>query len=212
MYIALGTCPDIAYAVSRLSCFLDCFHIEHWNVAIHIVHYLKGTCTLPLVLGGDAIQLIRFTDSDYANDPDNRHSIGGYCFTLGAGMISWSSCKQRIITDSSTAAEYIAASESSHKCVWLHALLIGLGIPQPLPTPILCNNNSAINLSNDQVFHTCAKHIDVHWHSLCERVEDCDLVLSRVHGTDNTADVFTKPLTAPAFTRLRTFLGLHLSA
>jgi len=94
MYITLSTCPDIAYTISCLSCFLDCYHVEHWNAAVHVVHYLKGTPTLPLILGGDSIQLIGFMDSDYTNDLDSHKSVGSYCFTLGSNMASWSLCKQ----------------------------------------------------------------------------------------------------------------------
>ena len=209
MYVALGTRPDIAYAVSRLSCFLDCYRIEHWHAAVRVIRYLKGTRTLPLILGGDSIELMGFTDSDYANDLDTRKSVGGYGFTLGSGMISWSSRKQRTVADSSTAAEYIAASEASRECVWLRALLHGIGITQTKPTPIFCDNNSTIDLSQDQLFHARVKHIDVRWHYLRERVENADLVLSRIRGVDNTADVFTKPLSPLIFNRLRNFLGLR---
>jgi len=65
VYVSMGTRPDIAYAVSRLSCFLDCYRLEHWNAAVRVVRYLKGTRTLPLVLGGDTVHLIGFADSDY---------------------------------------------------------------------------------------------------------------------------------------------------
>jgi hypothetical protein len=77
-------------------------------------------------------------------------------------MILQSSCKQHTVVDSSTAAEYIVASESSHECVCLCALLVGVGLEQVTPTPILCDNNSAITLSQDQLFHSCVKHLDVH--------------------------------------------------
>jgi hypothetical protein len=122
MYIALGTRPDITYTVSCISSYLDCYRVEHWNTALCVVRYLKGTRTLPLILGGESIQLLGFTNLDYANDLDSHKSVGGYCFTLGSGMISWSSRKQRTVANSATAAEYIAASESSRECVWLRAL------------------------------------------------------------------------------------------
>ena len=51
-YIAVTTRPDIAFAIGRLASFLDCFRQEHWSAAIRVLHYLKGTRTLSLVLGG----------------------------------------------------------------------------------------------------------------------------------------------------------------
>ena len=51
-YLAMGTRPDIAYAVGRLAGFLDCYRVEHWEAAICVVRYLKGTCQLCLKLGG----------------------------------------------------------------------------------------------------------------------------------------------------------------
>jgi len=147
MYVVLGTCPDIAYAVSRLSCFLDCYCVKHWHAAIRVIHYLKGTHTLPLVLSSDFIELIGFTDSNYMNNLDTQKSVGGYGFTLRSGMVSWSSHKQCTIANSSTVAKYIATLEASCECIWLCALLHGIGINQAKPTPIHCDNNSAIILS-----------------------------------------------------------------
>src|SRR5262249_41377209 len=53
IYLAVGTRPDIAYAVQQLSQFLDKFSYTHWNAAIRVVRYLKGTRNLKLYLGGD---------------------------------------------------------------------------------------------------------------------------------------------------------------
>lgn len=52
MYIAEGTCPDIMFTMTKLSCFLDYYCKEHWKAAIWVLHYLKGTCDLHLILGG----------------------------------------------------------------------------------------------------------------------------------------------------------------
>ena len=86
IYLAIGTRPDILYSVQQLSQFLDCYSYTHWNAAIRIVRYLKGSRDLTLVLGGDNdIKITGFTDSDWANCPDTRRSVGGYLFTLGSG-------------------------------------------------------------------------------------------------------------------------------
>ena len=51
-YIAVATRPNISFAVGRLASILDCYRLEHWSAALRVLWYLKGTCTLHLVLGG----------------------------------------------------------------------------------------------------------------------------------------------------------------
>ena len=123
MYVAVGSRPDIMFAVSKLSCFLDCYSEAHWQAAVRIVWYLKGTRKMGLVLGGSSpsLSLIGYCDSDYANNPgaEERRSAAGYCFSLGSSAVSWSSKKQKMIADSTCAAEYMAASEAGRELVWM---------------------------------------------------------------------------------------------
>ena len=89
-YIAVATRPDISFAVGRLASVLDCYHPEHWAAGLRVLRYLKGTRLLRLTLGGTVTTALSgFADSDYANCQDTSRSIGGYCFSLGSGMISW---------------------------------------------------------------------------------------------------------------------------
>ena len=108
-YLAVATCPDISFAVRHLSSFLDCYHQEHWQAAIHVLHYIKGICTLSLSLGGSFPPcLVGYFDLDFANCLDISCSISGYCFSLGSGAISWSSKKQKHAANSFYYTEYIA--------------------------------------------------------------------------------------------------------
>jgi len=89
MYLAVATRPDIAFAVGHLSSFLSCYTLDHWSAAIRVLHYLKGTRSLSLVLGCDCSpSLIGYSDSDYANCPNTSRSISSHCHSLGAGIIS----------------------------------------------------------------------------------------------------------------------------
>jgi hypothetical protein len=154
MYIAIGTRPDIAYAVGRLASFLDCYRPEHWQAAIRVLRYLKGTRSLALRLSGqNSLCLVGYSDSDYANCPNTSRSVGGYCFSLGLGMISWSSRKQLMVIDSSCYAKYIALHEASHKAVFLRELLEEIDFSPTGPTPIHCDNNAASILSEDHLWH-----------------------------------------------------------
>jgi transposase InsO family protein len=71
MYVTSGTRPDIMFAVSKLSRFLSCYREIHWQAAVRVVRYLKGTRNMELCLGGSSstLELIGYCDSDYANDP-----------------------------------------------------------------------------------------------------------------------------------------------
>jgi hypothetical protein len=153
--------------------------------------------------------LTGFTDCDYANCKDTHRSVGGYCFSLGSGMVSWSSRKQRIVADSTCVAEYIAAHDASHEVLWLRQMLSFLGFPSSHPTPLSCDNNATIRLSEDQTFHSRVKHIDVRYHFLCNQVSAGFLILTRIPSKLNTADIFTKPLDPTSFAQHCSGLGLH---
>ena len=210
MYIARGTRPDIAYAVSRLASYLDCYRPEHWQAAVRVLRYLKGTRDLQLTLGGQGpLQLVGYSDSDYANCPDSSRSVSGHCFTLGSAMISWSSRKQRIVADSSCYAEYIALHDSAREVIFLRQLLDGLHLLPSRATPVHCDNNAASILSEDHVFHARVKHIRVKYHVIREMVENGEVAVTRIRSSDNTADILTKPLARPDFLRLRHGLGLR---
>jgi transposase InsO family protein len=213
MYVASGTRPDIMFAVSKLSRFLSCYREVHWQAAVRVVRYLKGTRDMELCLGGSssAPALIGYCDSDYANDPgpEGRRSVTGYCFTLGSGMVSWSSKKQKTLADSTCAAEYMAASEAGRELVWLRTLLHELGFGSSLPTPLLCDNSAAVVLCGDQAFHNRVKHLDVKYHWIRERVENKELIVGRIPSSGNVADILTKALPIPQFTSLRGCLGVH---
>ena len=113
-YLAVATRPDIAFAVGRLASVLDCYRPEHWDAAIRVIRYLKGTRLFCLTLGGfNPVHPISFADSDWANCPSTSRSVGGYCFSLGSGMVSWASHKQSLVTDSSCYAEYVTLHDAS---------------------------------------------------------------------------------------------------
>lgn len=208
-YVAVGTRPDISYAVQQLAQFLDSYGPVHWEAAKRVVRYLRGTRTLSLRLGGPRVaHLVGFSDSDWARCVDTRRSVGGYCFSLGSGVISWCARKQPTVSDSSTEAEYIAAAEAAKEAVWLRSLLEFVDLRQPKASPLLLDNSGAIVLSGDPSFHARSKHIEIKHHILREYTAAGKLDVRYVNTKDNIADIFTKPLPTPAFELLRGYLGL----
>jgi hypothetical protein len=210
MYLAIGTRPDIAHAVQQLCRHLDCYGPVHWDAAKRVVRYLKGSRELQLVLGGDhPARLMGYTDSDYANCPDTRRSVSGYCFTLGSGMVTWSARQQKTVSLSTCEAEYVAASDAAKELAWIRTLLREIDFTQPSATPLLCDNTGGITLSEDASYHSKVKHIDINVHSIRERVALGQLKLHYVRSLNNSADIFTKALPRKDFERLRLSLGLQ---
>jgi len=86
--------------------------------------------------------------------------------------MSWSSKKQYIIALSSTEAEYIAQTHATKEALWLRAFLLEFQGLSTGPLNINCDNQGAIVLAKDNKFHACTKYIEIHYHFICEAVEE----------------------------------------
>lgn len=208
MYLT-ATRPDIMYAVSLISRYMENPTEVHLLAAKRIFRYLKGTADLGILYKkGANSSLIGFSDSDYAGDLDDRKSTSGFVFMMGSGAVSWSSKKQQIVTLSTTEAEFVAAASSSCQAIWLQRLLEVLHNQQQGPTLIHCDNVSAIKLSKNPVMHGKSKHIDVRYHFLRDLCKDGIIDLVFCKSEEQTADILTKPLKPAVFVKLRSQLGV----
>lgn len=205
MYLATCTRPDIAYAVSHLSQFNTCFNREHWTAAKHVLRYLKGTSDLALTYTKDEKSIEGFVDADWANCSIDRKSYTGFAFTLSGCSISWESRKQTVAL-SSTEAEYMALSEAAKQATYLIHLLSAFGIPD-VTIQIFCDNNGAIKLTENPVFHAHSKHIDIRHHFVREVLSQGAISITHISTTDMASDFLTKAL-PPKFKRCLSLLGL----
>ncbi|KAK4400398.1 Retrovirus-related Pol polyprotein from transposon RE1 [Sesamum angolense] len=82
--------PDISFAVQQLSQFIQLPRQPHWETALHLVHYLKGTPTCGLCFpAGASFKLTAYSDYDWASCPDKHRSVIGYYIFLGGSFVSW---------------------------------------------------------------------------------------------------------------------------
>ena len=164
MYL-VNTRPDICYAVHTLNQFMVEPRRAHWPTTKHVLRYLQGTCELGLkYTSGNDIRLSGFTNADWARSPVDRKSIHRYFFNVGSRMTSWCNRKHKFVALSSAWAEYMAASTTSCKAIWLRKLLVNLLKEKMEATNILCDNQSCIKLFENPVFHDRSKHIDIRCH------------------------------------------------
>ena len=137
-------------------------------------------------------------DADYAGDLDDRRSTTGYVSTVIGGPIYWRFMIQPTVAMSTTKAEYMAAAEAAKEALWLTGLVRELGIQQ-VGIPLYCDSQSAIYLAKNQVYHSRTKHIDVRFHKIRELVAIGELLLEKIHTSENAADMLMKPITADKF-------------
>jgi hypothetical protein len=155
------------------------------------------------------VQLAGYADADWAGNAADRRSTSAYAFTLGSAAIAWSSKKQPTVALSSTEAEYHGAAVVTCEAVWLKRLLKDLQEEVSDPTVIYSDNLSSIQLAKNPFFHARTKHIEVHYHFVCERVLSGEVELQYVPTDRQTADIFTKPLGLDKLRQFSGALGLH---
>jgi hypothetical protein len=141
---------------------------------------------------------VGYVDADYTRDLDDRRLTTGYVFTLAGGPICWKSIIQSTVAMSTTEAEYMAAAEAAKEALWLTGLVNELGIQQG-GVSLHCDSQSAIHLAKNKVYHARTKHIDVRLHKIKELVATVELLLEKIHTSENLADILTKPITADKF-------------
>ena len=83
-----------------------------------------------------------------------------------------------------------------------------LGFPQEDPTKIYIDNQSAIALAKNPVYHERSKHIDTRHHFIREHVKNKEVELISCKTNDQIADIFTKLLKGEIFSRLKFMLGM----
>ncbi|CAL9003000.1 unnamed protein product [Prunus brigantina] len=203
-YLTL-TRPDIAFAVNQVCQFMHQPTTAHWLAVKRILRYLNGTLTHGLFYSPSTLFLSAFSDADYAGNPNDRRSTGGYCVYLGTNLISWSSKKQRGVSRSSTEAEYRQLAYTAATLSWFRALFQDLHLPAPCPK-LWCDNISALSLASNPVFHSRTRHVEVDYHYVRERVVRNELLVAYCSTVDQIADIFTKGLSSARFSLLRSKL------
>ena len=195
IYVMSCTRPDICYSVTMLSQFLNNPTKAHLEWAKHVVRYLKGTKNQSLkFMKSGGLNLIGYCDSDWANLEDRR-SVTGYCFSLNNGQfICWKTRKQSNVALSTCEAEYVALASATQEAKFLQQLFADLTTGTTEMVKIFVDNQSAIALAQNPVNHQRSKHIDIKYHFIRSEIQNGCIELEYISTDNNTADMFTKPL------------------
>ena len=204
------TRPDISFAVSVVSQFMQNPRISHWDAVLRIVRYLKGAPGRGLLYKPRGkLEVVGYTDADWAGSVNDKRSITGYCTFLGGNLVTWKSKKQTVVARSSAEAEYRAMAHTTCELVWLRNLLQEIGFRMDKPMKLYCDNQAALHISSNPVFHERTKHIEVDCHFVREKVLAGKINTKHVGSNDQWADLFTKALSSGKVNYLCNKLGLY---
>lgn len=204
LYLSTKTRPDMVFAVGNVARYCGAPRETHWKA---VKSYLRGTSSLGLkyTRRESGLSCLGYADADWAGSVDDRKSTSGYVFQTSGVAVSWRSSKQSCVALSTAEAEYVALAGASQEAVWLNGLageLCGTAMP---PVTLMEDNQSAIAIAHNPQFHGRTKHVDIKYWS---QVESGNICLRYCLTEDMIADVLTKSLLAPLFTRLRGALGI----
>ncbi|GJW94216.1 putative ribonuclease H-like domain-containing protein [Tanacetum coccineum] len=166
--------------------------VSHLYAVKRIFRYLKGQPKLGLWYPKDSpFDLVAYTDSDYAGASLDRKSTIGGCQFLGCRLISWQCKKQTVVANSTTEAEYVAASSCCGQVLWIQNQLLDYGY-NFMHTKIYIDNESTICIVKNPVFHSKTKHIEIRHHFIRDSNEKKLIQMIKIHTDKNVADLLTK--------------------
>ncbi|TYK04502.1 Cysteine-rich RLK (receptor-like protein kinase) 8 [Cucumis melo var. makuwa] len=203
------TRPDISFAVSVVSQFMQAPYEKHMEAVNRILRYLKNTPGKGLMFRKTNRKTIEaYTDSDWAGSVIDRKSTSGYCTFVWGNLVTWRSKKQSVVARSSAEAEYRAMSLGICEEIWLQKVLSDLHQECETPLKLFCDNKAAISIANNPVQHDRTKHVEIDRHFIKERLDSGSICIPYIPSSQQIADVLTKGLLRPHFDLCVSKLGL----
>ena len=149
-----------------------------------------------------------YTDVDWTGSKEDRRSTTSYYVFVRGNLVLWKSRKQSDVSRSSAESEYRVMAQSVCEIMWLHQLLMDVGIKTPIPAKLWCDKQAALHIASNPVFHERTKHIEIDCHCVCEKIQ-LGLISTRyVRDGEQLGDIFTKALNGDRVNYLCNKLGM----
>ena len=206
LYLVKHSRPDLANPIRELSKVLDGPSEKSWGEMCRIIKYVLDTRNMSLRIkpkGSDIneMEMIAFSDSDWAADRETRISVSGFIIYLNGVAISWKSRAQKGVTLSSSEAEFVALSEAVKEIRFIFQVLRSMGIKVKTPIVVRADNVGAMFMAKNTSISDRTKHVDIRYHFIREFVDQEFIKIVFVSTKENVADIFTKNLPKELFDR-----------
>ena len=142
----------------------------------------------------DNLDVIGYSDLDFAGCVDSRKSISGYIFMMASEAISWMSIKQTLTATSTMEVEFVPCFEATSHDAWLKSFIYGLKIVDTISRPlrIFCDNSTTVFMAKNNKSGSQSKHIDIKYLAIREIVKDNKVVIEHISTKLMIADPLTK--------------------
>ena len=206
LYISITSRPDIAYAVSRLTRYMQDFDKTHWSAALYLLGYLHHTKEKSLhfrhsgMLQREQTQIIGYTDASWADEKERSRSTTGFLIYLGKNLIHWGSKLQKTQALSTAEAEYMAATTGIQEIQHLKNILEELEIKEAKIPIIYCDNEAAVTImQGNGTTKSRTKHMRLRYHYIRQYVSDGHLEMRWISTEHQRADLLTKAVSSTIF-------------
>ena len=140
-----------------------------------------------------------FSNDDWAGSHSDHQYTSGYGTFVGGNLVTWPSKKQNVVACSSAKAKYRAMAHTNPKMLWVQSLLRDLGGVIPIPMQMCCDNQAAIFIANNPMFHEHTKHSGVHCYFIQDLLMKKLIVTPFVQLVDQLDDILTKTFARASF-------------
>jgi hypothetical protein len=188
--------------------------ISHWNGIKKALRYIQGTKGLMLTYERSGrLEIVCYSDSDFAGCLDIDRSTSGYVFKLTGGAISWSSSKQTVMTSSTMYAEFVACYEAVWQAMWLKKFVPDLRVVDSIERPLklYCDNEPAMLYAHNNKKIKTTKHINIRFYVVKEKIQDQTISLEHISTKKMIVDPLTKGLPPSVFREHLVDMGLRES-
>ena len=189
--------PDISFAIGILGRYQSKPRLEHWKAAKKVLRYLQGTKNHMFTYRkSDHLEVISYTDSDFAGCMDTRKSTFDYVYLLAGGAISWKGVKQFIIVASTMEAKFVACFEATVQANWLQNFISKPGVVDCIfkPLEIYCDNSTTVFFSKNDKYSKGAKHMELKYFVVKKEVQKRRVSIEHISTDLMIANPLTKEL------------------
>ena len=196
--------PDLTTALSYLTCQVKSPGQDDMKKLIRLISYMQETINLPLILGMNSSNEIRWwVDASFGTRAGMRSQTGA-TMSLGVGSISSISRKQKLNTTSSTEAELVGVHDAMSQIAWTRHFMLAQEI-KIYRNILFQDNQSAMYLEKNGINSSSrnTRHINIRYYFIKDRIKSGEVELIHCPTENMVADFFTKPLQGKRFMMLR---------